>query len=338
MRLIAFAAAVLVFCLPPTAFARQAPGGEPIVQIGVFSYRADGSNSGAAYDTEPSLESRVYASAKLCQLGAGSRNAPAWAMHAWRFSGRVLSKTRDQAVVELTWQRTLDSGNDVPLPESVTQLTVRAGDRAAVDTVHGPPEGSCATNVAFEVRYMPRLSDVVRPFGAGDARAGSHARGTDGASAAGASVGGSGAGVSSVQAARRATRMVADLWLVHSAPDREDEVIHQTVRAPQEGADFGFAPITIDTPRGKLIVSVGGSFGVADGQLTFITNRTVQYQFDAARDGASADVRGSGRTVNAMPGPDEVLSFEMPPIPGSPGGAPLPNQLSVRVRLGGQSP
>ena len=86
--------------------------------------------------------------------------------------------------------------------------------------------------------------------------------------------------------------------------------------------------MTIDTPGGPVVVQVSGSFGIANAQLTFITSRTVKYP------GSATDVRGSGRTVHPMPSPTDVLSFEMPPIPASPGGSALPNQLSVRLRIG----
>ena len=130
----------------------------------------------------------------------------------------------------------------------------------------------------------------------------------------------------------RGSWMQVHLWLMHTTPDRKDEVVHQLVRAPREGADFAFAPISIDTPRGAVVVQVSGSFGVADGQFIFVTNRSVKYvsQRDQKTTPAS---EGTGRTVNAMPGPADVLSFELPPIPGPGGAAPLPNQLSVRVQV-----
>jgi hypothetical protein len=332
MRLSGLLAAAIVLCQASAASARQAPGGEPILQIGLFGYRADGSSGSAAYDTEPSLDSRVYASGKLCQLGAGYRETPAWAMHAWRFTARLLSKSPEQAVVELTWQRTLDSGNALPVPEQVAQLTLRAGDRVPLDTVHAPRDSSCSINVSFEARYMPRFSEVMRRADSGGGSAGSLARGTDGTGAGGSAVRAGAGGVSAAQDSKRGSWMQVDLWLVHTAPDRKDEVVHQLVRSPQEGAEFTFPPLSIDTPRGGVVVQVSGSFGVADGQLIFITNRSVKYSFTAGRD-AAPDIQGTGRTVNAMPGPDAVLSFDMPPMPSGPGGTGLPNQLSVRARI-----
>ena len=40
----------------------------------------------------------------------------------------------------------------------------------------------------------------------------------------------------------------------------------------------------------------------------------------------------SSKTTMAMPGPDDVVAFEMPPLQ-VPGGETLPNKLSIRVKL-----
>jgi len=331
MRIIAFAASLI--CLHSSiAVAAQASSGEPIIQMGIFGSRADGSSVSAAYDTEPSLDSRVYASRQLCQLGAGYREVPAWAMHGWRFSGRVVSKTVEEALVQVTWQRTLDYGNDLGLPEHSVQLKVRAGDRVPLDTVAAPPDSPCPVTVSFEVRFEERRGSATRAFGRGGVLSGSAARGPDGTGVGGDRVSTGPGGLSAGPNGDRGSWMQVHLWLVHTAPDRKDEVVHQLVRAPREGADFAFAPISIDTPRGAVVVQVGGSFGIADGQFIFVTNRSLKYLSQAARDSAPSS-EGTGRTVNAMPGSADVLSFELPPIPGPGGAAPLPNQLSVRVQM-----
>jgi hypothetical protein len=47
---------------------------------------------------------------------------------------------------------------------------------------------------------------------------------------------------------------------------------------------------------------------------------------------APADSGGVAKTVLAIPGPDEVLSFEMPPIDAA--GVPqMPDHFAIRVRL-----
>jgi hypothetical protein len=64
-----------------------------------------------------------------------------------------------------------------------------------------------------------------------------------------------------------------------------------------------------------------------------LENRTVTFApaNRSARDTAPI-VEGSTKTTVPMPGPDEVLSFEMPPL-RIPGGATVPDRLSIRVRL-----
>jgi hypothetical protein len=101
---------------------------------------------------------------------------------------------------------------------------------------------------------------------------------------------------------------------------------------------FAFAPVTIDTPRGAVIVQVTGSFAVTSGasgspQLVFVTNRRATFtQADDATRNSVADSQGSSRTTNPMPAPADVLSFELPPLrmSGLPG---VPDQFSIRVRI-----
>ena len=329
MRIITLTASLI--CLQSSIAGAQTPPDAPGVQIGIFGSREDGSSASAAYDTEPSLGSHVYASRQLCQLGAGSREVPAWAVHAWRFSGRVVSKTAEEAVVQVTWQRTLDSGTDLGLPEHSVQMKVRAGDRVPLDTVAAPLDSPCPITVSFEVRFEERRGSASRVFGRGGVVSGSAARATDGTSVGGDRVATGAGGLTAGLGSTRGSWMQVHLWLVHTAPDRKDEVVHQLVRAPREGADFAFAPISIDTPRGSVVVQVSGSFGVADGQFIFVTNRSVKHV--SQRDQKPPASEGTGRTVNAMPGPADVLSFELPPIAGPGGAAPLPNQLSVRVQV-----
>ena len=101
---------------------------------------------------------------------------------------------------------------------------------------------------------------------------------------------------------------------------------------------FAFAPVTIDTPRGAVIVQVTGSFAVTNSasgspQLVFVTNRraTLTQTEQAPRDSVS-ESQGSSRTTNPMPAPDEVLSFELPPLRMT-GRPAVPDQFSIRVRI-----
>ena len=81
-----------------TASASPIKTTEPIVQVGLFSYHADGTAAGSAFGTAERLESTVFASGSLCQLGAGYRDLPAMAAHAWKFTGHVVSANAESAV------------------------------------------------------------------------------------------------------------------------------------------------------------------------------------------------------------------------------------------------
>src|SRR5262249_14885920 len=109
----------------------------------------------------------------------------------------------------------------------------------------------------------------------------------------------------------------------------------------REKTNFAFSPFTIETPAGSLNVQIGGSLqGVIEGkepQLVFTTTRTIrtQTQFSTSGSSRAASTTSSGfsTTRNPMPGPGEVLSFELPPIRVPNSTATVLDQYSVRVRI-----
>ena len=318
MRLIILFAVMTVAGTATAASAQSPLSDEPIVQVGLFSYRDDGTVQGSAYDTEPSLSSVVYVNGSLCQLGAGNRPQPATAADAWRFTGRVVSKTAEEAVMQLDWQRILYDGRVTVAPGETVQLTLKAGDRLLLDSVLPRTQLSCGVaSVGFEARYRTRFSEFPQLR--------EHMKKSSGARAGGASGGGgtfaggvaiSGAGRGAVAAAGacrtdllgsgnrpRAGRSRRDPSRSRpygereslagtSAPGRDDEVRHQVLSAPHEGAAFAFAPVTINGPGGPATVQVTGSFIVrtnaesGDQQLVFVTNRRVTRGTGQPRDAA----------------------------------------------------
>jgi hypothetical protein len=125
---------------------------------------------------------------------------------------------------------------------------------------------------------------------------------------------------------------------VRAAPGRPDEVAHSLLRMNQTGASFAFAPVVVTTSRGEAVVQVTGSLAVVRGtngqnQLVFSTNRRVSPSAtgQAPRDG-SLDSQGMSRIVNRMPGPEEALSFELPPLNLN-GELVAPDQFAVRVKI-----
>jgi hypothetical protein len=318
------------------ALVQPTPQSESVVQVGLFGYRVDGSSTSAAWDTEPSLSSTVYASSTLCNVGAGDRTPPPNAAHAWKFSGTVLSKTADEAVVQLNWQRVVDRGQPFAGPQNTIQLTLRHGDRVALDTVI-PESSACqSASATFEARFGPRdwtTATLVTPTAGAS-------RGPSGTGSGAGSGSGAGQTVSGKAAAgpNIATPIEAELWLIHRVPGREDVVFHQVVRAPQEAALFAFAPVSISTPSGEALVHVNGSLGVTSKQqLLFVANRHVTFPGQTERKFV-ANTTGTGKTISPMPTADEVISFDMPSIHVGGSQVVLPDQFSIRLRVSGGRP
>ena len=127
-----------------------------------------------------------------------------------------------------------------------------------------------------------------------------------------------------------------NLWLVRSVPGQPDQVTHSTLRMNQDGASFAFPPVAIATAQGSAMVQVTGSFAVTknesgEEQLVFSTNRRVTTTAAGQPRDRFRDVQGSSRTTNPLPGPDDVLAFEMPAIRLD--GHEAPDRFSVRVKI-----
>lgn len=86
-----------------------------------------------------------------------------------------------------------------------------------------------------------------------------------------------------------------------------------------------------------MSIQITGTLKVVTGdgpsELVFTTMRTIKYPVSNTSREATATANGSSTTRNPMPGPDEVLSFELPPIRMPNSTATLPVQYSVRLRI-----
>ena len=331
---------VLLLAAVPSGSAAQSPAqpSDPIVQVGLYGYDADGRHSAAAYETPPELKSTVYLNRARCVFGAGNSPAPADATDVWQFSGKVVSATSEQAIVQLDWRRMVVQGHPTDGNQASQQLTLHAGEIVQLDQAGIDSRTPCATgSVAFEARYTPRF------FGMGQISGGMRGGiARSGATVGNVSVvtrpaGGSGMSGGASQPAAGATYEV-DLWLVRSLPGKPNEVNHSVLRINESGGSFTFAPITVPTNSGSAVVFVGGLLRVVrnsngEDQLLFTTSRRVMTSgSDVPPPGNRPDSVGSTRIIDRMPGPEEVLSFEMPPITLN--GQPVaPDQLSVRLKI-----
>ena len=244
-------------------------------------------------------------------MGAGYREPPDEATDAWRFSGNVLSADAEAAVVQLTWQRVLGQGS-AAATESSVELRIRRGEKVVLDHVAAPASPGCsATTVLFEAHYGSRpMAIIVRP--------------------------GMAAGSRRERAVGESLRpYTMNLWFVRTAPGQPEEVLAQPVVVISKEAAVAFAPLTLEAPEGPVVVRVTGSFDITKGssgeELVFVAARTITPASGSPRDGA-AQIQGTSKVTTPMPGPEEVLSFEMPPIRLH-GGAELPDRLSVRVQI-----
>jgi hypothetical protein len=284
----------------------------PVLRVGVFGYQPDGSSTLAAWDNPPSTNS-VVSIRSLCAVTAGSSGPPASATDAWRFSTKVVAATPNEATVEVEWQRILEGGQVVTAPTGHVQLTLRVGDHVVLDRVTPDAPSECSiVGASFEARYS-------------HARIGREGDGTEWRALL-------------PPDKPRTGPLDVNLWLIHSAPGRPDRVLHQSLMATREGAAFAFSPVTVETPSGPMVVQVTGSFAVTVGpidgeRLTFAVNRRISSTRSNApvRD-VGPENQGGSRTTTAMPRPDDVLSFELPPVRLK-GQAALPDQFSVRMRI-----
>ena len=136
----------------------------PVVQVGLFSYRADGTVQGAAYDTRLTAANLQYVTE--CAIGGGDQPLPDAASDAWRVSGRILRVSPEEAVIELEWQRLRSAGVAVTSPVALQQLTLHSGDRVALDSATIGATGTCpARTVEFEAHFAPALYTWVPPPG-----------------------------------------------------------------------------------------------------------------------------------------------------------------------------
>jgi hypothetical protein len=152
--------------------------------------------------------------------------------------------------------------------------------------------------------------------------------------------------VSSTAGTQTAPLYSVELWFIHTANGREEVVAHPTMRMNREGASFSFAPIAITTAKGVPgMVQTTGRIRVTtsdagDEQLQVTTIRRVTSSERgvsppvtvSVRDGV-AHASGTSTTSHPMPGPEEVLAFEMPPI-RTMDGSVVADQFSVRLRIG----
>ncbi len=327
-----------------------APADRPIIFSGLFRIGHDGRVGGFAAQTGEragaDLAGVLYVS-QCSGMGASDPGLPpsAFATDVWLMSGTVLELTDQGASLQVGWRRVRRDGQPESSPEQSLTLTLTRGERHTLESVALPASGSCeARNVSLDVVYASRqeltgMRTAVHGFAGtrGSAGAGSRAA-SDPGSGSGAHVRRQGSASGAATPSWAAEKATADLWLVRSAPGRADETLHTVLQIMPVPVTYAFAPLTIQTAGGTVTVKVEGTIETGrmpDGErgLHFTATRSVTTVTAArpARDGKPV-VEGSTKTTVTFPGPDEVLSFDMPPL-RAPDGSTPPDRLSIRLRV-----
>jgi hypothetical protein len=326
------------------------PQPSPVLQVGIFSDGPDGKSQAAAYETSLATESFQYVAG--CAIGGGNRPVPDRATDAWRVSGRVERITTEEAVVRVDWQRIRAGGTPVTSPGGSVQLTLHPEDRVLLDSANPDPTAGCgARTIAFEARFgarpgwmaVPGLGPLKESPGVTIGRGGGIASGAGSGTGVGARAGGGGGRVAALpRVAGESVEFSADVWLVRTdtsrAPEKPEFNLQGLVLQKVRGTvPFAFTPFTIETPAGPIGVQITGSVQVTTergpAELVFTAIRDVKYATGDTNRDSTRSSTGSSTTRNPMPGPEEVLSFEMPPIRVPNSTATLPEQYSVRVRV-----
>jgi hypothetical protein len=312
------------------------------VRVGIFTFDDQGRRLSLAVQSGDKagadLAGTVYMAPCSSVGGANVGNSiSASATEVWHVSGTVLELTAEHASIQVGWQRVRRGGQDQTSPLQSATFTLKQGDRVVLEPADVPASGACrARNASLDVTFET-LRNVLETSVSAAAGGVGQDKLVPPVTLKRSTAGGStqltfGSGEAPPGALR------AELWLVRSSPGRADDTRHVTSLVGPLPNAFGFAPIAIQAPTGAMTVRVegtveAGTSPTGEPQFHFSATRTTSFApaTRAARD-LPPSVEGSTKTTVAMPGPDEVLSFELPPLQ-TPNGATVPDKLSVRVRV-----
>ena len=283
-----FLTALLVVLQSPAAAPPPTLNARVIVATPVYQ-----PNGTVSVETTPLLTGAptsiyAYSRSSMCESARAAAAEPRDAGFGWRVTTQTVSTSATDVVVSVDWRRLWDRGSATRNgPSGTVQLTLHPGDRIPLDhIVNTSPTDACrAVGMGLEIRLgrvVPAAppAGMILPLGAQEA-------GVTGA-------------------------LDAEVWLLHTLPSGVEQVQHQTIRLPAGGAAFTFAPEKFTTTVGDVAVELTGSFrryrAPTGGEFLLVSlSRIVN--------GASAPpagITGTTSSLVALPGPSEVLSFEMP--------------------------
>ncbi len=229
----------------------------------------------------------MFSRRNLCSPASSGTAEPNDAAFGWRIASQMVSRSESDAVVSLDWRRVWDAGKKVTSgPGGTVQLTLHAGDRIPLDHIaNTSPTPECrAIGLGLEAR-LARTPPAAPPPAASSLPLGATAGG--------------------------ARPVNAELWLTHTSPTDTVQVFHQTVRLSESGGRFSFTPTPVTTTRGALSVELTGTIDrwrAPTGEYLVLTMNRVVNGANLPSAGLSFSTPPA---IVAMPGAEEVLSFEM---------------------------
>jgi len=301
----------------------------------------------------------------ICAAGRDSRTPPMEAAFGWEITGKFLSRTPAEVIVQLDWRRAWEQGRPVNAPSGSVNLALHPGERVSLDriTTTAVPGKCRGVGMTLSVEFSNGTSMVGAGVSAGGSpesgvgRVGSatvnsglakpvdraaefgaymeewRARGqADGPrSSARLATEGMSASVVSDFDPRTLQTTTAELWLVHRLPSGVEESEFRSVQTtPGDGA-FEFAPVSISVGAGAYAIAVKG-FVQAQRLADGTENLDVGLLRSVTLVGPAPKVITAGAAGRkfATPQAGEVISLELPPGGTPPLGG---HQFSVRVRV-----
>jgi hypothetical protein len=254
----------------------------------------DGRLAGATVKVVPSETPWfVYSQGNLCR-SIIARTAPAEASDGWRVTIAERARSTTHVTLGVSWQRLWERGRPTTTGSSGTsELTLQGGDRVGLDQIVRPSSpGICAaTGKALELRVSRSVNPATMAPAVTDAA-------LDGP-------------------------VVAELWMVHRAPNGTETMDRQEVQLLAGGVGFVFRSRPIETAEGPMVVDLTGQLRAvqrADGTRGLsvgLTRAFTQVATGQLRFSGS----GGGKTLDWL-APDDVISLDIPgPSAAGAGGA-----------------
>jgi hypothetical protein len=150
----------------------------------------------------------------------------------------------------------------------------------------------------------------------------------------------------------------AELWLVHRRPDGAEHVQLQNVRFAGTSLDYKFPPVQVTTSRGTITIDVTGRLQAIVGTEVIDRETARLYVVELKERPAQQrsadqqqrimlsinrrarmtgppllDINGGSGMLIEVPSPDDVLSFEFPPLQKAAEDLLRGHTFSLRVRL-----